>query len=381
MTINTRALPIALAATVLLSACSWFKGPKGPLPSPLPHIYASADLKQVWQAKTGVTSGTLLRPAAYLDGLIAGGRNGSLVRLDGAGKEVWRTRSVSNLVGGVAAGGSLVVVGSDEGVLVAHDANTGALLWKVQAAGELGGTAFVSDSLVVARIGDSQLIAYSATDGKRLWSYQRAPSPLSLRTFSGMTRSGDLLLAGFPGGKLVALTIAGGFPRWEASIAAPRGSNELERMTDVSGDPVVRGESVCVGAFQGRIACVEREKGALQWTRDYSSAQGVVAEGKTVVFTDATGNVFSLDVQTGATIWKQDQLQYRGVGRPVFVSGAVAVADRQGWIHLLDPVDGHFVGQIRVDNSGVNAPMLTLANGLLAVQALDGTVVALAVRY
>lgn len=381
MTINSRSLPAVLLVALLLSSCSLFRGPKGPQPSPLPEIYAAADIKPVWRVGTGGTGGTLLRPAVYEGSVYAGGKSGNLVRLDINGREVWRTRSVPNLVGGVAVGGGLVAVGSSEGVLAAHDANTGALLWQAQTAGELGGTPFVSDNLVVARIGDSQLVAYSATDGKRLWSYQRAQSPLSLRTYSGMTRAGDLLLAGFPGGKLVALTLAGGFPRWEASIAAPRGSNELERMSDVTGDPVVRGDSVCVAAFQGRIACVEREKGNLQWTRDYSSAQGVVAEGKTVVFSDATGSVFLLDAQTGATIWKQDRLQYRGVGRPAFVSGLVAVSDRQGWLHLLDPTDGHFVGQFRVDSSGVGAPMLSLGNGVLAVQALDGTLSALSVRY
>jgi len=377
-----RLFPIVLAASVLvLSSCAWFRGPQGPQPSPLPQVNSEADIKQAWQASIGTTNETLLRPAVYEDNVFAAARDGTIIRLDGRGHEVWRIRSVAKLTGGVAVGGSLVVVGSSEGVLAAHDINTGALRWQVKTTGELGGTAFVSDTLVVARIGDSQLTAYAAVDGKQVWNYQRAQSSLSLHAYSGIVRVGDVILAGFPGGKMVALTLATGFPRWESAIAIPRGSNELERMADVGGDPVVQGDSICVAAFQGRIACVEREKGSLQWTRDYSSALGVVIQGKQIVFTDAAGNIYALDPLTGATIWKQDMLAYRDVGRPVFVSGAIAVADRQGWVHLLSPEDGHFIAQVRADRSGVMAPMLALSNGLLIAQAVDGTVVAFSVRY
>jgi len=378
---KTRLLALTLASAMLLSSCALFRGPRGPLPSPLPAVSTAAQIKSSWSVSMGGTEGTLLRPAVFGDSIFAGARNGTLTRIDQNGRQLWRVRSVRNLVGGVAANESLVVAGSGEGVLVAHDANTGALLWQVQLDGELGGTPFVSGNVVVARVGDNRLMAYSALDGKPLWNYQRTQASLSLRAYSGLAQSGDLLLAGFPGGKLVALTLVGGFPRWEASVAVPRGSNELERMTDVAGDPVVRDDTVCVAAFQGRVACADRNKGNLLWTRDYSSAQGVVIQGKSLALTDATGTVFMLDVQTGATIWKQDLLRYRGVGRPVFVGGAVAVADIQGWVHLMDPVDGHFVAQIRADRSGVNAPMLALPNGQLVIQAQDGTLAAFAVHY
>ncbi len=374
-------VPVIVLLVSLLGACAWFKGPRGPVPAALPEVRASVEIQPLWQVDAGGIDGTLLRPATSGDAVFAGGRNGTLIRLSVEGREEWRTRSVPNLTGGVGVGPGVVAVGSSEGLLAAHDANTGALLWKVQTGGELGGTPFVGDTLVVARVGDSQLEAYAVADGKRLWTYQRGQSPLSLRTYSGMARAGDLLLAGFPGGKLVALTLAGGFPRWEATIAVPRGSNELERMSDVTGDPVVSGDSVCVAAFQGRIACVDREKGNLLWTRDYSSSNGVLMDDKAMVFADSTGAVFSLDAQTGATIWKQDRLQHRGVGRPAFVAGKIAVTDRQGWLHLLDPMDGHFVGQYRVDSSGIDAPMLSLANGRLAAQGRSGRLSVVSVRH
>jgi outer membrane protein assembly factor BamB len=48
------------------------------------------------------------------------------------------------------------------------------------------------------------------------------------------------------------------------------------------------------------------------------------------------------------------------------------VADAEGYLHLLDPVDGHFVGRVKVDGSGVSAPLLSVGNSLI-VQSNNGS--------
>jgi hypothetical protein len=47
----------------------------------------------------------------------------------------------------------------------------------------------------------------------------------------------DVLYAGFPGGKLVALDATNGAQLWETTVALPRGATELERVADVMGNP------------------------------------------------------------------------------------------------------------------------------------------------
>ncbi|MDA9371937.1 outer membrane protein assembly factor BamB, partial [Porticoccaceae bacterium] len=53
----------------------------------------------------------------------------------------------------------------------------------------------------------------------------------------------------------------------------------------------------------------------------------------------------------------------------------VAVADAEGYLHLLDSVDGHFVGRTKVDGSGVAATMLARSDRLI-IQANDGSLTA-----
>jgi outer membrane protein assembly factor BamB len=191
--------------------------------------------------------------------------------------------------------------------------------------------------------------------------------------------TGDLLVAGFSGGKLVAVSLSGGVQRWESAIAQPKGSNELERMADVVGTPILKDGSVCVAAYQGRVACVERETGVLQWARDFSSAVGIDADSKALYVVDSTDAIYSLDPSTGSTNWKQDALRYRKLGRPLIVGKSVVVADRQGYMHVLGRDDGRFIAQIRADSSSIEAPLLLLPNNAMAVQASDGSLYAFAV--
>ena len=42
---------------------------------------------------------------------------------------------------------------------------------------------------------------------------------------------------------------------------------------------------------------------------------------------------------------------------PTIVSNYVAVADFEGYVHLLDSTDGSFKGRIKVDRGGISAPL------------------------
>jgi outer membrane protein assembly factor BamB len=364
----------ALLATLSLSlsGCFLWSDDTGPKPSPLPALSGTVKLHSDWHKRTNTLSPAVLRPAVVGVSVFAAAANGELARYE-AGREMWSVRAGKALSGGVAANGKLVVVSSVAGELLAFDPEQGKQLWRVQLSGEVSGLPLIADDIVVARVGDNQVLAFNASDGKQRWIYQRTQSALTLRAHAGFSRLGDAVLAGFSGGKLVSLSQAGGFPRWEATVALSRGSNELERMTDLVGEPVVRGDAVCVAAYQARVACVDAARGGVRWTRDISTGVGADADSNNLYVTDTTGAVHALDIKSGATVWKQDKLAWRGVGRPLVVGDYVAVADTLGYVHLLDRKEGGFMGRLDVDSSGVDAPMSLLGKGFV-LQARDGTV-------
>ncbi|MGH8722875.1 MAG: PQQ-binding-like beta-propeller repeat protein, partial [Burkholderiales bacterium] len=200
---------------------------------------------------------------------------------------------------------------------------------------------------------------------------------LRLRTPQGMTPREDLLYAGFSGGKLVALALDSGALRWEASVADPKGTTELERVTDVVGEPALVGREVCAAAFQGRVACFDAQNGNLLWARDISSATGVSADARYAYVSDERGAVHALDRTNGRSLWKQDRLAHRQLTRPLPLGETVAVGDLEGIVHLLARDSGAFVGRAATDGSAVRAAPLALPGGFL-VQTQAGGLFALA---
>ncbi|PAT00873.1 MAG: outer membrane protein assembly factor BamB [Candidatus Dactylopiibacterium carminicum] len=367
-------LLLCLLSALVLAACS--SSSTRPQPSPLPVFSSAAELREQWSHGPGKLRDALLRPGLAGGSVYAAGEQGEVIRIDAAGRRVWRADTDIRLSGGVASDGGVVLVGGSEGELVALDADSGKLRWRTAVGGEILSLPLIADDLALVRVGDYQIAAYGLTDGKRRWVYQRTQSPLALRSHNGFVRSGDVVLAGFSGGKLVALSLAGGLQRWEATIAQPRGANELERMADVVGEPVLVGEMVCAASFQGRVTCVDRTSGQLRWARDIPSTTGLAADGDSLYVVDSLDAVYSLDVATGSTRWKQEKLGYRQLVRPLVVGTRLVVADAQGYIHVLDRSNGTFVARARADSSGVFAPMLALPNDGFATQTRDGEVIA-----
>ena len=144
-------------------------------------------------------------------------------------------------------------------------------LWRAQILGEVQSPPLVGRGLVIVRGSDFRLTAFDAETGRRRWTYQRATTPLTLRGPSEMAFAGELVVAGFPGGRLVALASSSGAVRWDVVVSEPRGATEVERLADVMGQPLVAAGDVCAASYQGRLACFEAANGALRWARELSA--------------------------------------------------------------------------------------------------------------
>jgi outer membrane protein assembly factor BamB len=112
------------------------------------------------------------------------------------------------------------------------------------------------------------------------------------------------------------------------------------------------------------------------WTRDVSSSAGMDMDQKQVYVSDDKGTVYAFDRQSGASLWKQDKLSNRGLTRPMVLGNHVAVADFQGFVHLLRTEDGAFAARQATDGSAVLGEMQRLAAGFV-VQTRNGGLYAL----
>jgi len=367
-------LALSLAGCSTLDSINPFAS-SGPKMAVLQPINASAQARVVWRESVGKTDVYAFVPAVSGSTVYAASKDGNLIRVDD-GKLVWKVNAGQQLSGGVGADEKMVVVGSPKGDLLAFASADGQPLWKAKATSEILSPPALGEGIVVVRSGDNRLAAYDALDGKRKWYYQRPTPALSLRVTASPVIAGKYVFAGFPGGKLIAVSTTNGAALWEGTVALPKGSSELDRVADITSAPVISGRTICAVAFQGRVACFDLGNGNLVWARDMSSAVGLAIDARYLYVTDDKGSVHALDMASGASIWKQDKLFLRRVTAPVPLRGLIAVADVQGVVHFLSRDDGSFVARLTTDGSPVIAPLQTLGN-LLLVQTSNGGVYAI----
>jgi len=377
---------IAASLAWALSGCStvdsvtgtvggWFgSGPTKAKPAELVEFTPTATLAEAWKADSGDANNYLFRPQADGDDVFAAGDSQVVGIAVASGHTVWKTDAGVKLSAGAGVGQGLVLAGGSKGELQALDRATGQLRWKVSLSSEVTGQLLVVADTVIARTGDGRIHGLAVADGSRKWLYTRNLPALSLRGSGGMVVRDDVLYAGFPGGKLVALNATNGAQLWEATVALPRGATELERVADVMGNPVVDERQVCAVAYQGRVACFDRSNGAPQWARDTSSNSGLAMDERNVYVTDDKDAVTVYDKSSGRVGWRQDKLAHRQVTAPLALGAWVVVADAEGYVHVLSAEDGSFVARAKVDSS-VRTAAVDVGPGF-AVQTAKGSVVA-----
>lgn len=371
---------VTFSCVAALSGCSLFSSDK-PLnpPAELVQFTPSVKVQKAWSVSLGDAGAYSFSPIAVGYDVYAASSNGTIVDVDvSTGKTSWKIKAPSDLTAGVGADSTTVAVVGDKGIIYAYNTD-GTLRWKAQAPSQVLSAPAVGDGAIVVRSIDNQISAYDAQTGELRWVTQRTEPPLVLHTAPGIVITQNLVFVALPGGKLAVLTLNNGGPLWDGVIAEPRGTTELERVADVSGFPVLENNTVCAVAYQGRLSCFSTQNGNLAWSKTFSSDVGITSDGQYVFAADDAGRVSEFDLQTGSSVWRNDQLSYRNLSSPVPVGNYVAVGDYEGYVHFLSKDNGKFVGRIEADDSAVLSTPIVVGDEVV-VQTQSGALVALTAK-
>lgn len=358
----------------LVAACS--SGSKQEKPAALSEIKSPVPIRVAWKVRVGDADRSFLEPAVAGNAIYVASADGNLLRLDSSdGKEVWRAKTPAPLGAGVGTDGFVVAVAGQRGEVYAYSAE-GKLAWQTRVPSDVLTPPLVGHGLVIVRSTDQSVTAFDAEKGRRKWDFKRQTPPLALRAASDMVFSGDSVIVGFPGGRLVAVALANGASRWDSAVSEPKGATEIERLADVFGSIGLIDNQVCAASYQGRIACFDATSGEQQWARDMPAGAGVAIGGDELIGVDATSTVQAFTRSTGVARWASKLLAYRGLSTPVADDRWIAVGDREGYVHFLKAADGVLAGRVDLDGSPIMAPPRTVAGGVL-VQTRRGHVVLL----
>jgi outer membrane protein assembly factor BamB len=374
---------LLVAVALALPACSWFKSPnKDPVepPAELTDFEQTLPVSRLWSRDLGDgggKAGLRLRPAFANGRIFASDIEGRVTALDAdSGSVAWAADLGEGVATTPGVGDDLVVVGTLDGAIVALDQADGSERWRTQASSEVIAAPAVRDGLVVARSHDGRLFGLSADSGERRWVFDRGVPLLSLRGNGAPVIDGDTVYVGYDNGKVFALRAEDGVPKWEQSLAQSEGRTELERMIDVDGEMAFDDAQIFAVTYRGQVGAVARDNGRPLWSRDMSSYGGIALSGNRLYAVDSDGVLWALDVNGGATIWKQGGLLHRYLSTPAVVGDYVVVGDLEGFVHWYRAETGDLLARQRVGKDEIRTAPLVVGDTVYIANS-DGEIAAL----
>lgn len=374
---------IIILGLLTLSGCSWFSKKTGNEPMELVDFEETIKMDKIWKRGIGDGQGkgfTSLTPALDGDTIYAVDYEGKVVAVNAeTGKKRW-SRKINRpelsawgwtkswfesedpnrqISGGIAAENGLLLVATYSGEVLALAQENGDELWRTQLSGEIVAAPRTNGSIVAAQTINGKLFGLDAKTGQQLWFYENPPPVLTLRGTASPIVTDTAIYAGFSNGRLMAFNPANGLILWEQRIALPKGRSELERMVDIHASPLISGGILYVGTYQGRIVALSRGNGSNIWGKDGSTSDNLALRDGKLFVSDSSGKVTAFDANSGEVLWANEQMLRRKLNGPQAFGNYVAVADFEGYLHILDQATGEFAERIRVDRKGSRAPMLS----------------------
>lgn len=375
---------VALFTLALLAGCAGKQEETRYSPKELQRFEASAELKRDWRQRAGRGLGRAAYPISpALDGetIFAADERGRVMAFAAdSGQQRWQTDLDVGVSSGLSAIAGHVYLGTHNGEVLALNQANGDIAWRARVSSEVLAPPQPSQQLLVVQSVDGTVTALDRQSGQERWVYSASQPSLTLRGTGTPTVIDPVTFAGFANGRLVTLDNRNGQPLWERRIAVSQGRSEIERMVDLSGQPVLTPDGrLFVTSYNGRLAALDAASGDVLWQRELSSHLTPVLVGDRLLTVNEMSHVLAFDAHSGEELWRNRDLQNRQLTAPAFADGNLVVGDFEGYLHLIDIQSGRFTARTRVDSSGISVRPLTDYRRIY-VLANDGRLEALDIR-
>ncbi len=364
MTVRGACGAALVAAAAVLAGCA----AERPKPTPLETYAPKTSARLVWSQRLGKLDFPLV-PAARDGQVVVADSGGTLIAFVAeTGAELWRASAGGALAAGVGSDGRYSSVVTRRNEVVTFDGARE--IWRRRVPSSVVTPPFVAGERVFVLGVDRAVHAFDAQDGRRLWTLQRPGDALTLELPGVLGAYRNTLLVG-NGARLLGVDPLRGSVLWDAAMASPRGTNEVERLADLVGPPVRQGPRVCARAFQSAVACADAERGATLWTRNTGGIQPLGGDAERVFGADAVDRISAWRADNGDVVWTSERLLNRGLSGALAMGPFVVFGDFEGYLHFLDAASGEPQLRLATDGSQVVGVPL-LAGSTLLVVTRDG---------
>jgi outer membrane protein assembly factor BamB len=370
------AAPISLAEPVTLD--SW---PMRSLTTRnvVPHLSLSAAPVELWASDIG--QGNTRRARITADPVMADGRiftldsDAQLTATGTDGSTLWTADLTAGYErGGGVSGGGLAVVGgvvyatTGYGELIALQPANGEVIWRQRlGAGITAPTVTDNSVYVVSR--DSQAWSLNPENGRIRWQLPAGPATAVLSGGASPALTDRLVIFPFGSGELVATLRLSGVRVWGTTVAGARRGVAYNDLNDITGDPVIVGNTLYAGNQSGRVVAMEASSGERLWTAQDGAYSPVLPAGDSIFFVSDRNELIRLDAETGTRIWgtelplyvnereRRRQAVFTHYG-PILAGGRLVVASGDGNIRFFDPESGAELSRVEIRGGAAAHPIV-----------------------
>lgn len=362
----------------------------------LQHTQASGNLDVLWRQSIGQGSNNdrrlNARPVIADGHIFAGDATGRITALDAeTGSEIWSVHlRVPNRFDRMSFGSGLAY---DSGRIYAHsgfnffaalDATTGAEIWRTETLVPFHGAPTVADGRIFVTSDDNELLALDAETGAVLWTYQGIVETARLLTGPSPAVLGDIVVAPFASGEIVALRVQNGNPVWSDSLTRAGGLTAMSEINDVAGSPVIMDGIVYAMSHSGTLVAIELRTGERMWTQPAGGLHTPWLAGDFLYIITSEAELVCLNRNTGVVHWITQLDLFRNPDRrknriawagPVLAGGRVFLASSEGDAVVVNAYDGEIIRQYALGGSVFVAPVI--ANETIYVVSDEARLIAL----
>lgn len=353
-----------------------------------------SSLTQIWS--TSIGQGDKRRARIITDPVVADGRvftidsAGRVSATSTGGEALWsyslaplRDDPSQALAGGLAYDNGRLYVTSGFGTLSAVDASSGQEIWTQKLQATATGAPTVFGGLVYVVAGDSTAWAIEADDGRVRWQSDGLGDVGNVAGAAPPAVNNTHVVFSFGSGAVQGAFRQGGLRLWSADIVGARKGFAIALVDDITGYPVIDGNTVFAGNHSGRVVALNVNSGERQWTAQHGALDPVWPAGNSVYFVSDLNKLVRLNAQDGTQIWAVDLPGYEPVRRPqrrrdsaftnhgpIMAGGRLIVASSDGLIRSFDPASGDLIGETEIRGGATTRPVV--ANGTLYVVSKNG---------
>ena len=366
---------IIIQAMFILSSCSSFDGLRfwksdevdPDEPKELYKIENKKDVQIIWDISySGENEIGNFEPAFSSKSIFFADSEGTLSSIDiSSGNINWSTE-LNFLASGTAAGFGIIVVADVDGNVIALDQKDGSKLWSTNVKGEVLSKSVVDTKIVAIKTGSGELIGLNKQTGEIEWSYRSKLPALTVRGSSSPVISDSLLYTSFDNGRLGVFEIDSGFPIWDGAISYVSGSSELENLIDADSSPVIEGGLVYTTNYQGNLNIFDIAQRRSVWSYEISSFYSPVLTRGMLIVVEDNSKIKSFSSKSLQESWINEDYINRDLSNAVSHKGAVIVGDFEGYIHIIDPLNGKTINRKKLSKKPIKS-LFSRSNSLYVI--------------